>query len=237
MRSNFGDAPLTELADRLACVAVPFRAFSCLELGLRMSVVRLADGSVVVHSPVALTTEVRAAIDALGPVRFVVAPNAFHHLFVKDALAAWPDAQLVAPAALRKKRPDLTIHLELEALEDQPLAAWRSELIPISIRGSMLHETVLYHAPSRSLLSADLLENFVSVEHWFTRAYLKLGGIYGKPALHPLLHMVYRDRALARQGVSRILDLALDRIVVAHGEIVTARPEEALREGLGFLFK
>src|SRR5262249_27677276 len=53
-------------------------------LGLRftstMTVLRLSDGGLLVHSPVALTPERRRAVDSLGPVRHLYAPNVYHHL-------------------------------------------------------------------------------------------------------------------------------------------------------------
>jgi hypothetical protein len=39
------------------------------DVGARMTVVRLRDGSLLLHSPVALDLETRLALDALGPVR------------------------------------------------------------------------------------------------------------------------------------------------------------------------
>jgi Domain of unknown function (DUF4336) len=42
-------------------------SFLGLRIGTRMTVVRLASGDLWVHSPIALTPELRAAVDALGP--------------------------------------------------------------------------------------------------------------------------------------------------------------------------
>jgi hypothetical protein len=54
------------------------------DVGTRMTVIRLADGSLFVHSPIHLDDEIRASVDRLGPVRHVVAPNRYHHLYVAD---------------------------------------------------------------------------------------------------------------------------------------------------------
>ena len=45
-----------------------------IEVGARMTVVRLEDGGLFLHSPVALDADLRSDLDALGPVRCVVAP-------------------------------------------------------------------------------------------------------------------------------------------------------------------
>ena len=57
------------------------------DIGARMTVIR-SGGDLVLHSPVALDDETKQAIDELGAVRFVVAPNKAHHLFV----APWATA-------------------------------------------------------------------------------------------------------------------------------------------------
>jgi hypothetical protein len=100
----------------------------------------------------------------------------------------------------------------------------------------MLSETALFHRPSRTLVAADLLENFRSMEHGLTRAYLKMGGIYGKPGWHRFLRMIYRDYGAARRSVEAILERPIEQLVIAHGEPITSAPKDALREGLAFLF-
>lgn len=50
-------------------------SFLGLRLTAAMTVVRLADGALLLHSPVALTPERRAQVDGLGPVRHLYAPN------------------------------------------------------------------------------------------------------------------------------------------------------------------
>ena len=44
----------------------------------RMTILRLRNGELILHSPVALTPALRSAVELLGPVRFLVAPNSLH---------------------------------------------------------------------------------------------------------------------------------------------------------------
>jgi hypothetical protein len=225
---------LEKLADGVHALHAPeFTFLGVLRIGSRMTALRLDDGGVVLHSPVPIDDATKDAIDALGPVRFIVAPSLFHHLFVADAAARWPEALIVAPAALRNKRKDLPIAVDLEA----PPAAWEGTIGVFPLAGSMLGESALLHRPTGTLVSADLIENFESMEHGLTRAYLKLGGVYGKPGWHRALHMIYRDRRAARASLERILEEPIERVVIAHGAPITKRPKETLREGLSFLFR
>jgi hypothetical protein len=67
-----------------------------------MTVIRLANGSLFLHSPILLDPETRAALDEIGAVREIVAPSKAHHLFVGEYLKAYPEASstehLVFPA-------------------------------------------------------------------------------------------------------------------------------------------
>src|SRR5262245_16774309 len=138
------------LAPDLAVIDHPLRKGG-LALGTRTTVVRRADGSVVVISPGPLADADADAIAALGPVRAVVAPNLLHHLFVAAALARFPEAQLYAPAALARKQPALRIAGPPAAVADAALHA-------VDVGGMpSLQETLFVHVPSRTLIATDLV--------------------------------------------------------------------------------
>jgi hypothetical protein len=65
---------LHEVAPGLWVVERPQR-FAGAELGARMTVIRLADGGLFVHSPVALDPALSRELTALGEVRCVIAPT------------------------------------------------------------------------------------------------------------------------------------------------------------------
>ncbi len=203
-----------------------------MHLGTRMTVVRLAGGDLWVHSPVARTGELAAAVDALGPVRHIVAPSLFHHLSAGEWHAAYPGAALHGPARLAGKRKDLRLTATLEEAAQAP---WASELVPLHVDGCMLDETVFVHRATRTLVASDLVENFTTSPHWFTRQYLKLGGIHGKVGWNRLMRFVYRDRPAARRSVDAVLAEDFDRVVIAHGDVIAQGGKAALRDALTFL--
>ena len=105
----------------------------------RMTVVKLNDGSLWVHSPIPVNAALRAQIDGLGPVRNVVAPSLAHHLFVTDFAATYPDARLFGAPGLPAKRPDIT---DLQTLQVGS-AQWEPELVFL-LFGGMLILIMLY---------------------------------------------------------------------------------------------
>ncbi|HET6415600.1 MAG TPA: DUF4336 domain-containing protein [Polyangiales bacterium] len=208
------------------------QSFYGLHVGTRMTVVQLGDGQLLVHSPLAMTPDLKAEVDALGPVRHIIAPNIYHHLYAGDWKAAYPGALLHGARGLAKRRKDLVIDRELAG---ETFPDWREQLDTALLEGTMLNEMVFLHRPSRSLIVADLIENFETSPHWPTRAYLKLGGIHGKPGLSRPLRMIFRDKKRARRALDRILSWDFDRIVLAHGDILESGGNETLREAYTWL--
>ena len=65
-----------------AC-ARPF-VWNDIDVGGRMGIVKMRDGSLWIHSPIELDDATRRAVDALGPVKFVVSPNYEHVKYAKQ---------------------------------------------------------------------------------------------------------------------------------------------------------
>jgi hypothetical protein len=223
---------LHELARDLWVVDKPQRFYG-LEVGARMTVIRLADGSLLLHSPVSLDPELRRELDSRGDVRYAVAPNRFHHLYVGEVARAYPGARTWVAPGVESKRPDLEI---AGVLDDEPPSGWKSEVDQLFFRGRPFeNEVVFFHRASRTLMLCDLAFNFGPGSPPFTRLVARLLGSYrhfGPSRLDPFL---IRDRAVARQCMERILDWDFDRVVVAHGEVVESGGREALREGYAWL--
>src|SRR5262245_20539591 len=91
------------LAPTLWVVERPFKLpIVRAELGTRMTIIRLNDGNLFLHSPVKLDSELKQALSALGPVGAVVAPNRAHHLFVRDYIESYPQGPMAHRVCLRK---------------------------------------------------------------------------------------------------------------------------------------
>ena len=203
------------------------------EIGTRMTVVRLADGSLFLHSPVRLDRETRAALDPLGEVRFVVAPSRVHHLFAGDYPAGYPNARLFAAPGLPRKRQDLTF---AEELGDEAPAAWRGQLDQHVFRGAgYLNEVVFFHPASRTLVLTDLAFNVPKGKTEGARLFYWLSGAAGRFGPHRLVRFMIRDRKAARASLERILAWDFDRVIVAHGDVLETGGRKAVREAFAFL--
>lgn len=211
----------------------------------RMAVMRLGAenggaGRLAIWSPTPLTDALRAEVTALGPVRWLIAPNVLHDLSIGDWAAAWPDAALLAPPRLRQARPDLAFTGDLPSNSDQagpPPAGWGQDLACVIVPNTIAPEAVFFHRPSGTVIFTDLIQHFRP--GWFRgwRALVaRLDLMTGEaPAVPRKFRAAMRDRAAARAAVSTILAWPAERVVMAHGAPVTTDAPAFLRGAFRWL--
>lgn len=225
---------MRQLDEDLWVVERPLR-MGGIELGTRMSVVRLRDGSLFLHSPVELDEGLRADLLRLGTPRYAVAPNRFHHLFVGDYRNAFPGVQLFAAPGLPQKRRDLQFDT---VLTETPPAAWAGELEQEFFQGlPIMNEVAFCHRASRTLLTCDLAFHIGPEAPLATRLGFRLVGGYDKFGPTLVEKLLIRDRAAARASLARMLAWDFDRVVVTHGTVLETGGREALRQGYHWLLR
>ncbi|MGY5453065.1 DUF4336 domain-containing protein [Agarivorans sp. MS3-6] len=206
--------------------AVPFLG---LPYTTRMTVIRLANGDLWVHSPIELTEDVQTQVEQLGRVSHLIAPNHLHHLFLADWQAAYPNAKSYGTPELIKKRSDLVFDA---SFNEQPLWPWSEELDQVLFTGSpFMEECVFFHRASGALIVTDLIENFSgdNFSYW-QRVLAKATGILapnGKMPIDWRLSFMF-GKTTARKHLSVIFGWKPTVIVMAHGVIVD-------REAMTFL--
>jgi len=201
----------------------------------RMAVIRLADGGLFVWSPVRLSDDLRAAVDRLGRVAHIVAPNSLHHLFLAEWQRAYPGARLYAAPGLRKKRRDLAFDLELG---DAPPADWAGEIDQVAMRGNLITtEIVFFHRASGTALFTDLLQQIAAERLSDWRAVVaKLDLMTGlKPSVPRKFRLAFVGRRKARAALERILGWPVDKVLMTHGTPVERDASAFLRRAFGWL--
>lgn len=214
---------LTPLGQDLFVVEGPVVRDLGLRYETRMTVVRLGDGTMWIASPVSVPFATLAEITALGGVRYLVSPTPRHYWRLHAWHELFPDAELwscpTTPASVRKGRLPLT-----GVLGDRVPDAWAADLDGVLVRGSrFLTEVVFFHPASRTLLVEDLVQvHTPKPGHPVQNALITVGGV-GAPngGVARDIRLSFRDRDAARRCVDRILEWDFDRVVLAHGPIIT----------------
>jgi len=226
------DGLLTPFADGVWVDDEPVRILG-MRLTATMAVLRLGDDSLLLYSPVAMTPERRAAIEALGTIAHLYAPNLYHHLWIGEWAAAFPSARLHAPARLARKRRDLRIDRAHGAAPEPAFAGVVDEL---RIDGFRLEESVLVYRPARTLVVADLVHNVGRPRHRWTRFYAQTMGFYDRVALSRMIRWAsFSDRSAARRSLDELLARPFDRLVVGHGAPLAHGGRQALAAAYAWL--
>ena len=201
----------------------------------RMAVIRLANGGLVIWSPIALSDELRARLSTLGEVCHLFPPNSLHHLFLDAWQKAYPDARVYAPPGLREKRRDIRFDGDFD---EAVMAAWTEDLDLAIMRGnSITTEVVFFHRRSGTILFADLIQQFRP--GWFTgwravvaRLDLMMGA---EPSVPRKFRLAFTDRRAARASLQSILAWPAEKVLMAHGEPVVQDARAFIKRAFGWL--
>lgn len=184
----------------------------------RMTVIRLGSGGLILHSPVEYSPELRSALEALGPIRFLVAPNSLHYWWIPDWKARLPGVPVLAIPGLdkRAKRP-----VQVDQLLVDRQSPWPEEIGLLVVEGGVLTEAVFFHRSSKTLILTDLIENFElkRIHGWFFRQLVRLLGAADPDGKAPIdLQLTFfRSGQALRKAVRQMIVWAPERIIIAHG--------------------
>ena len=195
----------------------------------RMTIVKLKDGKLWVHSPGKIIEEMIDEVKSLGQVSYLVSPNKIHHLFMSDWIKIFPDAISYSSPGLTEKRKDISFD---KNLSDDPEQEWEMEIDQVIFRGSsVMEEVVFFHKESKILILTDLIENF---HHNYFSGYkkviAKLTGIIspnGKAPLDWRVSFLF-GKSEARKSLAKIISWKPEKIVISHGECIYSNATEFL---------
>jgi len=226
--------PLSAIAPNLWVAAQPLR-FLGLEVGSRMTVVRLPSQELVLISPIELDGGDCQALDQLGIVRHIIAPNRFHHLSIGSTQALYPQAKVWGVVGLADKRPDLKLDALLTqignfegVLDYLPFQGFAT-ILPSGLQ--LARETVFCHRPSGTLILADIAFNFDQYNSLITRFAAQMIGSYKTLRPSRLEKWGSRDKGSVEASVRQVLAWEFDRVIPGHGSIVEAGGKARFKAG------
>ncbi len=200
----------------------------------RMLVIRLPDGALWVHSPIALYPELVRAIGALGRVGHLVASSKYHHLWLADWARHYSDAKVHGAPGLPEKRPEVTFH---EVLGDEAPAEWDGVLDQLVFRGlPIFNEVIFLHRATRTLIVTDLVFNVYEADGVLAPVLMRLNGMWKRFGPSRALRvMMSRNRERAKEDLKRIQQWNYDRVIMAHGRVLESGGREAMERAFAFL--
>ena len=207
-----------------------------LEVGTRMTIIRLDNDELVVISPIKVDNEAVNQINEIGQVRIIIAPNLYHHLFISDFKTAFPDAQIFAAPGLDSKRQDI----DFDKIINQGRIGTKDEIEYFLFEGfkildlkgtSPLNEIVFFHRESHTLILTDTAFHFDETFPFITKLITRLIGGYKKLEPSILEKLAIGERQKVKNSIQTVLNWNFERVIVAHGSILENQGKEKLKKG------
>jgi hypothetical protein len=203
---------------------------SGLAMTATMTVVQLADGTLWLHSPIRIDDALRAQIDAIGAVAYIVAPNKVHHLFVNKALVLYPQARVFGAPGLAEKKPGVA----MTALTSAAPPEWAGQVDQVFVAGvPLLNETVFFHRASGSAIFTDLCQIWRGPLGWKEALFARLTGVRNTLTVPRTIRLMIKDRQALRSSALQVLAWPVQKVLVAHNSVVEDGAHAALRRALG----
>jgi hypothetical protein len=224
--------PLEQLADNLWRVAGSLPGMS---LKRTMTVVRRADGSLLLHSPIALDEPRRQQLEALGAVAVIVVPNAGHRLDAPAYKARYPGVVTFCPRGGRSKIEEvITVDGTYDDYADDGAVRFEHLDGVANSEGAM----IVRSADGVSVVLNDVVMNMDKKKDLLGYFFTTVLGSAPGPRVSRLARMVYvKDQPALRRHLERLATTPdLQRLIVSH-EKVASGPDAAaaLREAATYL--
>ena len=217
--------------------SIPLKYYG-FNIGTRMTVIRLNDGNLFLHSPTKLTNKLKTELDKIGKVRFLIAPNKLHHMYINEYSYAYPDAEIFAAKDLLEKRKDLRF---IGVLDNCPRKEWNESIDQVLFQGSIFtDEVIFFHKESQTLIVTDLLEQYDEMGYFqgFKEKIIAfLLGIYKTPGLPIDEKLFVMNKKVARESIERILMWDFNKIIMAHGPLIRNNAKDLFFNAFKWLLK
>jgi len=234
---------IRDVTSNITTLSVPFLRFGMVKVGGRATIVKMKTGSLAVFSPVALTSEVKAKVASMGTMKYIVAPDIEHHIFMSPWAQEYPNAELIGPEGLPEKRqgdPSTSkekfkhVFTPKNQREMQISPEWDAEFDCEYFHSHQNKELVFLHKPSKTLIEADVLFNLPAAEQFSRSGVAATAGVFSKlfgAIMNTRGDMVWQKRFLWYGAASsnrtafadsakRVARWDFDRIIPCHGDVI-----------------
>lgn len=185
----------------------------------RMTIIRLNDEDLFIHSPTPLTDGLKAELAQIGEVRHIVGPNRIHYWWIPEWRTAFSKAEIWLAPRIREQAGD-RIDFDAPELVKESGYPWDDHIKTLPVEGSFMTEVEFLHRASRTLILTDLIENFEPRKlGWPWRWLAKAGGVLDPDGAMPrdMRLSFARQRPQLKAAVETMIAWNPERLIMAHG--------------------
>jgi len=234
---------IRDITPTITTFSTPFLRFGRLKIGGRGTLVKLQSGSLAVFSPVALTQDVKQKVQSLGTLKYIVAPDIEHHIFISVWAKEYPQAEVIGMEGLPEKREQdeatkgvkfAHVFSPKNKLDMKISPEFDAEFDYEYVHSHKNKELVFLHKPSRTMIQADILFNLPATEQFSKSGIDPTSGFLTKlfgGIMNTRGQMVWqkrflwygaggKDRPGFTESVKRMRAWDYDRIIPCHGDVI-----------------
>lgn len=234
---------IRDVTPTITTLSVPFLRFGHIKIGGRGTLVKLQTGNVAVFSPVAFTPEVQTKVKSMGPVKYIVAPDIEHHIFVSTWAKEYPEAEVIGMEGLPEKREKdpatkglkfAHVFSAKNKLDLKITPEFDAEFSYEYFHSHSNKELVFLHKPTRTMIEADLLFNLPATEQYSKTGLDASSGLLTKlfgALMNTRGEMTWQKRFLwyaasggdrpgFTESVKRVKAWDYDRVIPCHGDVI-----------------
>ncbi|KAH8101818.1 hypothetical protein BXZ70DRAFT_77713 [Cristinia sonorae] len=232
------DVVIREVATNVWTFSRPLNLFNRLPVGGRSTAIKLKDGSIWLLASTPLNDETKAKLKELGnDVKYIMAPNVMHHMFLKPYKDEFPGAKVIGPKDLNKKKEAEGWQLDEVFDADHPEVkhGFEDEIDACFFSGYTNQDVAFHHKASRTAMGADLLFNLPGTEQYTfsdTSPYFPV--LSWLRPYHLLLRLfIWKTEAnfdKMKRDASIVANWDFDRYIPCHGNVIESGAKAAWKD-------
>ncbi|TYL89160.1 SDR family oxidoreductase [Bradyrhizobium rifense] len=239
MRENVRHGGLTQVSNDVWIFDAARLQAAGLPLPLRMTVIRLSTGDLLLHSPVKYSPALRALLERLGPIKYLLAPNVAHWMFLRCWQTAMPEMVTLAVPGLASRNQVRRSGVRIDReLGDGTPDEWANDIETVLVSAPFFCEVELFDKRSRTLILTDIVQNIdPGIFPGAVRPIADLLGVTTPDGMAPVyLRLLLRLGGCSVQAAARrLVSFAPEKVIFAHGDWFDSRGTERLRHSLRWL--
>ncbi|CAL1708832.1 unnamed protein product [Somion occarium] len=215
----------------------PFNLFNRLPVGGRSTAIKLKNGDVWLIASTPLTSSTRSKLAELGVVRYIIAPNAFHNLFLKSYKDAYPEAKVIGPEELNEKKRAEGWQLDevFNTSVPDPKLGFEDEIEHCFFVGYKNKDVAYHHKASKTVVAADLLFNLPATEQYSQTQNKPSFPIINSWSANSWVMRMFvwlkeGDFAEMQWSARKVGTWDFDRWIPCHGDVIETNAKQVFKE-------
>ncbi|KAH8806659.1 hypothetical protein DL96DRAFT_1537079 [Flagelloscypha sp. PMI_526] len=238
MSENIPELVIRNVTPNIITFSKPFTILGFLPWGGRSTAIKLENGSGVwVLASTPLTLDTKTAIDALGEVKWIMAADRVHYLYLAEFAKAYPEAKVILVKDLVPKMKAQGVRVDGAYGTDPEgtLYGFEDEIDACYFSGSLNKDVVWCHKPSGTVLVADLFYNLPAIEQYSKSKQSSKIPLFGTFPPSSKMQQTFlasglHDKAAMKRDVAIVNGWKFDRIIMCHGDVIESGGKKAWGE-------